>query len=142
MLDEKSLLEKIIHKISKGELKIVHERTGTKFIYMELMNVFTGLKVLHDKCNILYIGDGQYEITLVGTFNGTHEITKKFWTWKDGAHKGFGDTIIALGWNGLPYVSMDNNGEDIVIADKSLISEFISPTRKYENRRKKNKNRK
>ncbi len=135
----KKLLDLIIEKIESNELYLIFEHYKTKYVEIENKNIFDKFLLDKSKCTIepykSSIGpelekDG-YTITIVGTYNGSFETIRIFNTWKNKAHRGYGDTIICAGWNGTPFLNIDNNENVIILPEKELINKYKSPKSKY-----------
>lgn len=135
------LLQFLIDKIEKGELKIISESYKRKYVEINILDNYSGFTVIPDKCcvepyktTLLACKDLEkngYTFIIVGTWDGIHEIKYTFNTWLNKAHRGYGDTIIVNGWNDTPYLNFDNNGDEIILPKRELIDKYKSPQLKY-----------
>lgn len=136
------LLKFLIAKIKSGELKAINEHWKRKYVEMHELQNYNGVAIDEEKSSIdpyklpkdwrdKSLEDDGFVITLVISYDNVHWIPKKFTTWYNGKHRGYGDTIIVDGWNCTPYLNFDNNGNEIEIKEKTLMEQFASPQLKY-----------
>lgn len=137
------LLTFLIDKIKSGELETLNENYKRKYVEVNVIESHSGFDIIEEKCSVSQYRcpaswsnkslekDG-YVFIITGTYNGKNIIEKKFTTWYNGSHRGYGDTIVVSGWNCTPYLNFDNQGNKIEYKEKTLIETFNSPTAKYQ----------
>lgn len=139
-MENEKLLKLLLSKINSNELRLINETYKRKYVDIEFDSFFEDLKVIEEKCSIKpyktpddFCSDLEkdgYVISIVGTYDGIHDVTSTFHTWRNGAHRGYGDTLTMDIWTDA-YLNIDNNGNEIILSSRQLISKFKSPRFKY-----------